>query len=34
MCISYKSVDKPAKEAKIVTEGLELKCSFKAQETY
>ena len=34
MCISYKSVDKTAKQAKIVTEGLDLKCSFQSQETY
>lgn len=39
MCVSCKSVDKPAKQAKIVTEGLKLKglklkCSFQAQETY
>ena len=34
MCVSCKSVDKPAEQAKIVTEGLELKCSFQAQETY
>ena len=34
MCVSCKSVDKPAKQAKIVTEGLKLKCFFQAQETY
>ena len=33
MCISCKNVDKPAKQAKIVTEGLQEKCSFQAQET-
>ena len=34
MCISCKNVDKPAKQAKMLTEGLELKYSFQAQETY
>ena len=34
MCVSFKSVDKPAKQAKMVTEGLEWKYSFQAQETY
>ena len=34
MCVKYKSMNRPAKQAKIVTEGLELKCSFQAQETY
>ena len=28
MCVSCKSVDKAAKQAKIVTEGLKLKYSF------
>ena len=34
MCVSCKSVDKPAKQTKIVTEGFMLKYSFQAQETY
>ena len=34
LCVSCKSVNKPAKQAKIVAEGLELKYSFQAQETY
>ena len=34
MCVSCKSMDKPAKQAKMLTEGLELKYSFQAQETY
>ena len=34
ICVSCKSGDKPAKQAKIVTEGLKLKCFFQAQETY
>ena len=33
MC-SCKSLDKPAKQARILTGGFELKCSFHAQETY
>ena len=28
MCVTYKSVDKPAKQTKILTEGLKLKYSF------
>ena len=31
---SCKSLDKPAKQARILTGGFELKCSFHAQETY
>ena len=31
---SCKSLDKPAKQAKMLTGGFELKCSFHAQETY
>ena len=34
VCISCKSMDKPAKQAKMVTEGLTSKYSFQAQETY
>ena len=34
MCNSCKRMDKPAKQAKMPTEGLELKYSFHAQETY
>ena len=34
MCVNYKDVDKPAKQAKMLTERLELKYSFQAQETY
>ena len=34
MCVSCKSMDKPVKQAKLVTEGLELKYSFQARETY
>ena len=34
MCVNCKSVDKPAKQAKIVTQGLELKWSLQGQETY
>ena len=34
MCVSCKSMDKPVKQAKMLTERLELKYSFQAQETY
>ena len=34
MCVSCKSMDKPAKQARMPTEGLELKYSFHAQEIY
>ena len=34
MCVSCKSMNKPAKQAKMVTEGLELKYSYQAQDTY
>jgi len=34
MCFSCKSMNKPAKQAKMRTEELELKYSFQAQETY
>ena len=34
MCVSYKDMDKPAKQAKMLMERLELKYSFQAQETY
>ena len=34
MCVSCKSMDKPAKQAKMLTEGLEFKYSFQAQEIY
>ena len=33
-CDSCKRTDKPAKQARMPTEGLELKYSFHAQETY
>ena len=33
MCIC-ESLDKPAKQARMLTGGFELKCSFHAQETY
>ena len=33
MCVSCKGMDKPAKQAKMLTEGLELKY-FQAQEIY
>ena len=33
MC-SCKSLDKPGKQDRMLTEGFELKCSFHAQETY
>ena len=33
MC-SCKSLDKPAKQARMLTGWFELKCSFHAQETY
>ena len=31
---SCKSLDEPAKQARMLTGGFELKCSFHAQETY
>ena len=31
---SCKSLDKAAKQARMLTRGVELKCSFHAQETY
>ena len=34
LCVSCKGMGKPAKQAKMLTEGLELKYSFQAQETY
>ena len=34
VCVSCKSIDKPVKQAKMVIEGLELKYSSQAQETY
>ena len=34
MCVSCKSMDKPVKQARMPTEGFELKYSFRAQETY
>ena len=34
MCVSCKSMDKPAKQARMLTEGLEWKYFFQAQETY
>ena len=34
MYVSCKGMDKPAKQAKMLTERLELKYSFQAQETY
>ena len=33
MC-SCKSMDKPVRQARMLTGGFELKCSFHAQETY
>ena len=34
LCVSCNGMGKPAKQAKMLTEGLELKYSFQAQETY
>ena len=34
MYVSCKGMDKPAKQAKMLTERLELKYSFQTQETY
>ena len=34
VCVNCKSMNKPAKQARMPTEGLELKYSFHAEETY
>ena len=34
MCVSCKTMDKPATQVRMLTEGFELKYSFHAQETY
>ena len=34
MCVSCKSMDRPATQVRMLTEGFELKYSFQAQETY
>ena len=34
MCVNCKSMDKPVRQARMQTEGFELKYSYHAQETY